>query len=356
MASEVFIARLSSAAGIAALPDAVGRLADAAGISQVVEQGLFYMLKVHFGERGNNTYVNPSFIRPIISRAKAAGGRVFVSDTNTLYVGSRANAVDHLTVAREHGFTFETLDAPVIIADGLLGESQSAVEVNLKHYRRLYIANDARASDGFLVVTNVTGHMQTGLGAAIKNIGMGLAGRGGKRSQHCDLRPDILPKKCIACGTCAQWCPASAITVTKLAHIDPAKCIGCGECYAVCRHGAVQFNWNVTSAALQEKLVEHCFGVLKGKLSRCIFFNFLTAITLNCNCMGRTEKPELPPIGVLASTDIVAIDQASADVAKAAAGEDLFLRMYPSWDYTLQLSYAEEVGLGSRSYDLVEVS
>jgi hypothetical protein len=355
MSTEVFFLPIESDRGLDKLAEGVGKLAVAAGLAQVVTAKLFYMLKTHFGERGNNTYVKAEWVRPILDAARAAGARVFVSDTNTLYVGSRSNAVDHLTVAREHGYSFETLGVPVVIADGLLGESQSAVTVNLKHYKQVHIANAVRAADGFIVVTNVTGHLQSGLGGAIKNVGMGMAGRGGKRSQHCDMRPEVIASKCTACGACAQWCPADAIAVDKTAKIDARKCIGCGECYAVCRFGAVKFNWSESSPGLQEKMVEHCVGALKGKESRAMFFNFLTNVTLNCNCMGRTEKPEVPAVGVLAARDIVAIDQASVDVLAGAAGEDVFKKMWPSWDYSIQLQYAEKVGLGTRSYDLVRV-
>ena len=355
MSAKVYFLELKPKDDLSRLAEGVAKLADAAGLAEVVVANRFYMVKVHFGERGNNTYVKPEWVKPLIDKAKAGKARVFVGDTNTLYVGSRWNAVDHLAVAREHGYTFEALGAPVIIADGLVGESQSPVEVNLKHYRHVQIANAVRAADGFIVVTNVTGHLQSSLGAAIKNVGMGMAGRGGKRSQHCDMKPEIITSKCTACRTCVAWCPTSAITVDKKARIDAAKCIGCGECYAVCKFGAVKFNWTESSPGLQEKLVEHCAGALKGKEGRSIFFNFITAVTQNCNCMGRTEKPELPPVGVLASTDIVAVDQASADVLNKAAGEDLFKRLWPSWDYTIQLSYGEKVGLGSRKYELTRL-
>jgi len=355
MASEVFFIKAGRDGDLSDMPERVGRLADAAGLTEIVSKDLYFMLKIHFGERGNNTYINPAWVRPLVARLKSGGAKAFLSDTNTLYVGSRSNAVDHLTIAAEHGFTYEKVGAPLIIADGLQGENQSCVEVDLTHYRQVYIANDARASDGFVVATNVTGHMLTGLAGAIKNVGMGLAGRGGKRSQHCDLNPDVVTKKCVACETCVQWCPVGAIEVGDVAKIDPEKCIGCGECYAVCRHGAIKFAWTETSVNMQEKLAEHVSAVLKGKEARTMFFNFLTAVTRNCNCMGHTEVPEVAPIGVLASTDIVAVDQASADVVNQRAGVDLFKKLYPEWDYTIQLAYSEKIGLGSRKYALEEV-
>ena len=348
MSAEVFFIRVDDISDDASVAERVGRLADAVGLSEIAGADLMYMLKIHFGERGNETYVKPPWIKPLVERVQRAGSKIFLGDTNTLYVGSRSNAVDHLALAHDHGFTYERLGAPVVIADGLLGENQSPVEVNLKHYPQVYIANDAQAADGFVVVTNITGHVQTGLAGSIKNVGMGLAGRGGKRSQHCQMRPKVNKKKCVACGVCARWCPADAI--------DPDKCIGCGECYAVCRYGAISFRWSETSANLQEKLVEHCVGALEGKRDRSVFFNFMTAVTENCNCIGRTEEPLAPPIGIAASTDIVAVDKASADIIRRECGEDLFRKIYPSWDYTVQLSYGEQTGLGSQEYTLVEVS
>lgn len=354
--SEVFFIKTPDTAGTADVVERVGRLADAAGIAEAAGDGLKYMVKVHFGERGNKTFLRPEWLRPLVERLQKGGSKVFVADTNTLYVGSRSNAVDHLTVAHEHGFTQDALGAPVMIADGLVGENQSPVEVELKHYRQVYIANDARAADGFVVATNVTGHVLAGLAGSIKNVGMGLAGRGGKRSQHCDLRPQVSKRECTACGTCEKWCPAGAITIGEIAVIDSAKCIGCGECYAVCPYGAIAFTWSETSANLQEKMAEHCYGALMGKRGRHFFFNFMTAITQDCNCIGKSGNLLVEPIGILASSDIVAVDQASVDMVEKAAGRDLFREMWPDWDYTVQLSYAESIGLGSRTYELTEVS
>jgi len=354
--AEVFFIKVPDATETAHVVARIARLAEAAGIGETGGDGLKYMVKVHFGEPGNETFLRPEWLRPLVEGLQAGGAKVFVSDTNTLYVGGRSNAIDHLTAAYEHGFTQETLGAPVIIADGLVGENQSPVEVDLKHYRQVYIANDARAADGFVVATNVTGHVQAGLAGSIKNVGMGLAGRGGKRSQHCDLRPRVSKKKCTACGTCAQWCPTDAITVEDVAVIDSAVCIGCGECYAVCPYGAISFTWSETSANLQEKMAEHCLGALSGKRGRNLFFNFMTAVTKNCNCMGSSGEILIDPVGILASDDIVAVDQATIDVIAEAAGRDLFREMWPDWDYTVQLSYAESIGLGSRSYELTQVS
>ena len=334
----------------------VGALADAVGLGETVGSGLIYMLKTHFGERGNSTFVPSQWIRPLVESVQQAGSKMFVADTNTLYVGSRSNAVDHLSLAYEHGFSHESLGAPVVIADGLMGENQSSVEIDLKHYRQVYIANDARCADGFVVVTNITGHVLAGLAGSIKNVGMGLAGRGGKRSQHCDMSPEVVSADCVACGTCVEWCPTGAISVEETARIDHAKCIGCGECYAVCRYKAIAFSWSETSGNLQEKMAEHCYGVLLGKRGTSLYFNFLTRITKNCNCIGHGEEALVGPIGILASTDIVAVDEASVDVVKRAVGEDLFSRMWPDWDYTVQLAYAESISLGSRDYELVEVA
>lgn len=369
MASKVLFVKVNPS-DMSDVADRVERLGRALGLPGAVgiEEGKlaasegnpwaprpYYMVKTHFGEMGNNTHINPMWIKPIVAALRTAGVKVFVADTNTLYVGSRSNAVDHLETARAHGFTHESLGAPVIIADGLRGESQSPVEVNLKHYESVWIANDARAADGLVVATNVTGHCESAFAGSIKNIGMGLAGRGGKRSQHCDLRPTIDAAKCAACGACVPWCPAEAITVQDTAIINDSKCIGCGECHAMCPNEAVHFEWNESSANMQEKLAEHCVGVLKGKKGKAAFFNFLTAVTKDCNCMGITQKPEIAPIGILASTDLVAIDQAAADMVNAAAHGNLFERMWPEFKYSVQLEYAERIGLGSRAYEIVEV-
>jgi len=284
-----------------------------------------------------------------------AGAKPFLTDTTTLYKGHRGTAVDYLNLCAAHGFTHENVGCPVVMADGLVGASQVFVKIDGRHYTRVPIAADAYHTPAFIVLTHVTGHLAAGLGASIKNVGMGLSSRAGKLSQHHGDIPVIDPKKCTACGRCAEFCPANAITVAKHAGIDRAKCIGCGECLAVCPFGAVGFHWDETSENLCEKMVEHALAVKLTHAGRMCYFNFMVHVTQQCDCFGIQQDAACPDVGIVASDDLVAVDQAAADLLNAGRKADLFQELQSETRYLRQLEYGEQLGLGSRKYELIEV-
>lgn len=193
------------------------------------------------------------------------------------------------------------------------------------------------------------------MGASIKNVAMGLSSRAGKLDQHHGDVPIVDAKTCTACGRCADLCPAGAVTVQKTAVIDGEKCIACGECLAVCPFDAVGFKWLETSQGLNEKMVEHALAVKLTHEGRMCYFNFMTHMTKDCDCIGVSQSPACADVGIACSDDIVAVDQATADIVKERVGKDLFRKFYPKTDYTVQLRHGEELGLGSREYELIEV-
>ncbi len=330
------------------------RLFQAAGLHELVGQDELVAVKMHFGERKNTGYIKPEHITPILEVIKGRKGKPFLTDTNTLYRGQRQNSVDHLNQAYEHGFGPERVGVPVIIADGLLSKNYSEVSVAGKHFRQVRIANDILHSDVLLTFSHVTGHIATGFGAAIKNLGMGGASRGGKQMQHSDVKPKVSAQKCKACGLCLQWCPVEAIEIVDgAARIDEEKCYGCGECTATCRFGAIDINWKGNLVALQEKMAEYAWGVVKDKLGKVGFMNFLIHVTKECDCMGKAQPPVVGDVGILAARDPVAIDQASIDLLTQVAGKNLFQELWPKIDCQVQLDHAAALGLGSREYELV---
>ncbi|MHC4480794.1 MAG: DUF362 domain-containing protein, partial [Planctomycetota bacterium] len=226
-------------------------------------------------------------------------------------------------------------------------------EVGLKHFQTVAVAGDFMLVPAVVVLTHVTGHMIGGFGGAIKNVAMGLSSRAGKLRQHSEGRPEVKAAECTACGTCEEWCPEDAISVDDLARIDYDLCIGCGECVAVCPVGAVGFSWKTSPTAFNEKMAEYACGILKGK--RAGFLSFLHRVTRDCNCEGSRGPSVCGDLGVLASEDIVAIDQAAVDLVNRAHGADLFEELWPGKHYGAQLSHGEQIGLGTRRYDLVEV-
>ncbi len=301
----------------------LGKLFHKAGLSQVISPGDLVAVKLHFGEKGNTSYIRPQFIRKIIDEIKKLGGKPFLTDANTMYVGSRANAVDHLQTAIENGFDYAVVNAPLIIADGLNGKDYISVPVNLKHCREVKIGSSIVLADTIIAVSHFKGHEATGFGGTLKNIGMGCGSRAGKQVMHSDLLPKVNIKKCRACGRCFDWCPTGAIAVgqEKYAVVNEELCLGCGECTVTCPYGAIGINWiNNQKYGLQEKIVEYAFGVLKNKKGKAGYITFLNNITPDCDCFSFSDAPVIRDIGILASTDPVAIDQACFDLVNKEHG------------------------------------
>jgi len=350
------------------LLEKVELLWEKAGFSSVVEKGDLVALKLHFGERGNTGYVRPQFTRRLVELVKKNGGKPFLTDANTLYAGSRANAVDHLVTAIENGFAYAVVDAPLVIADGLTGKDYISVEVAGRHFAEVKIASAVYHADSLVAVTHFKGHEMTGFGGVLKNLGMGCGCRSGKQMMHSDVLPKVNPAKCRGCGKCLAWCPAGAMSVVgKTCVIDESRCIGCGECTVTCPAHAIAINWKTEPDAIQEKIVEYAAGALKNKNGKCGFVTFITDVSPECDCYGFSDAPLVRDIGILASKDPVALDQACVDLVNAeevlpgsrlegrkTAG-DLFGSLYPEVDWRRQLSYAEEMGLGTRNYELVKI-
>jgi hypothetical protein len=346
-----------------------GALLERAGLSAAIDEGDLVAVKLHFGEEGNTGYVQPVFLREVVKRVRSVGGKPFLTDSNTLYRGKRFNAVDHLGCAIHNGFSYATVDAPLIIADGLDGRDAVDVPVEgFDHFDSVRIGAAAVHADAMVVVTHVKGHEATGFGGALKNVGMGLGCRSAKQRMHADFEPHPSAEKCTACGRCVSWCPVAAITIgpDRVAVVDRELCYGCGECVAACPYGAIAIEWKTEEAAIQEKIVEHVAGAVAGKSGKVVYLSFVTNVTPDCDCWAFSDAPIVPDIGVLASTDIVAIDQAAYDLVIAAKGladtkgeglaegEDKF-RVVSGIDGTHAMRYAEKHGLGSRTYELVAV-
>jgi uncharacterized Fe-S center protein len=344
-----------------------GQLLERVGLGEAVAEGDLVAVKMHFGERGNTGFVQPVYIREVVARIKGHGGKPFLTDANTLYRGERANAVDHLTCALHNGFGYATIEAPIVIADGLDG--RDAVDIPIsggKHFESVRIGSAAVHADAMVVVTHVKGHEATGFGGALKNVGMGLGCRSAKQRMHSDFKPEVSAEKCTACARCVKWCPVAAIAINpdRVAEVDFAVCYGCGECVASCPSGAIGIQWKTTPEAIQEKIVEHFAGAVAGKSGKVVYLSFVTAVSPDCDCWNFSDAPIVGDIGVLASTDPVAIDQAAYDLVTAAVGlpgsrgegmgvgSDKFTAI-TGVDGTTAMEYAESMGLGTREYELV---
>ncbi|MCK4778241.1 MAG: DUF362 domain-containing protein, partial [Actinomycetia bacterium] len=299
------------------------------------------------------------------------GGIPFLTDTNTLYKGSRGDAVVHLKTAIKNGFDISVVDAPIVIADGLQSKDYVKIKVHEKHFREVNLASGLIQADAVIVLSHFKGHCLVGFGGCLKNISMGFASRSGKQMMHSDVLPQINIEECSGCARCIGWCPADAITLkegksNKIAVIDYEKCFGCGECRVTCREGAIGISWEGESHIIQEKIAEYAKAVVKKKEGKIGFFNYLINITPDCDCWEYSDAPIVNDIGILASLDPVAIDKASLDLVNKAKGiEDSVLNssdvqrkfhhIYPGVNEEKQLEYAEEIGLGKQDYNLIKV-
>ena len=306
------------------------------------ELGKKVAIKVHFGEKGCNTYIKPELVRKVYEKVKSFGKEATLVECNVLYKGSRTNRAEHLKTAREHGF-----DLPIEILDGEFGKDQ--VEIN-----GCQIGKGVENFDSLLVLTHFKGHMMAGFGGALKNLGMGLGSRAGKLDMHSTVRPSVDREKCVGCGVCVKNCNAEAIFFEAgKAKIDEEKCEGCAMCISVCESGAVSVPWGGgTPERLQKKIAQYSAAILS-RFPETIFINVLQNITPECDCMGILQKPMMKDVGIIFSDDIVAIDQASFDLAnKFSDGQ--FAKIN-SIDKDHQIQSAAELNLGSVDYDLVEI-
>jgi len=368
MASTVYFANARSRLPKENKITKIQKLFDAAGFDSIISENTIAALKVHFGERGSDAFVKPVFVRQIVDKVKALGGKPFLTDTNTLYSGSRFHAVDHIQTAIEHGFGYAVTQAPIIIADGLRSQSYEEVAVKLKHFNTIKVASDVMRADSLILINHFKGHEMSGFGGAIKNVAMGCVPARGKKDQH-KAGMSVKQKECVKCGACIAVCPEQAIEMKDTsAFIDREICTGCGECMNRCPHHAIEFDWHTEIAPFMERMTEYAFGVLQSKKGRVGFMTFLLNIVPDCDCVPWSDTPIVPDIGILASTDPVAIDTACYDLVNQQLGlknsyltrnvnpgEDKFVGLWKNTQSRIQLTYGEEIGLGSTDYELVEI-
>jgi len=354
--SRVFLLPAGDGSSQADMVAGLPRLWDAAGLDDGFREKDLAAVKLHVGEPGGKrTFVIPPIVAGLARLVSATGARPFLTDTAVLYKSPRDTGVGHARVAVEHGYGLEATGAPFLPADGLNGDDEYDVPIEGRHYESVSIASAIVHARSMLVLSHATGHLGTGFGGAIKNLGMGCCSKKAKLRQHHGHNPRIDEAKCGACGVCAEWCPADAITVRDTATIDQETCIGCGECIAACLEGAVEFDWSAAGEQLSERIAEHALGAAAGKASRIGYVTVAMDITKDCDCIGEDQAPVAPDVGILASRDPVAIDRAVLDLVRERAGRRLEDASYPSRNGSHQIDYAASLGLGSTAYDLLTV-
>ncbi len=368
MASQVFMADMRAGPRENLFAKLL-RLLDSCNLAGQIRTGDLVAVKLHFGEKGGHAYIRPTFVRQVVDRIKELGGKPFLTDSSTLYPGQRKEAVSALNCAVENGFAYAVVNAPLIMCDGLRGHSARRVPVSGGILDSVDIGLEILEADSMVTLSHFKGHELTGIGGAIKNLAMGCSSREGKLEQHSNVSPRVAEKYCDACAVCLSACAHDAISMIEgKARIDDESCTGCGRCITACEQQAIRIQWNEQADLVMKKMVDYARGAIDGKDGKLLFVNFVTQVSPACDCFGHSDAPIVPDIGILASTDPVAIDQASADLVNQATGLpgtvmssghqpgcDKFRSVYPEINWQTTLEQAEKLGLGSREYDLVKL-
>ena len=369
MASKVYFADLRADMH-ENLQQKLTRLMKTAGMGDIDFQDKFVAIKLHFGEPGNLAFLRPNWARTVADFVKERGGKPFLTDCNTLYVGGRKNALDHMDSAMLNGFNPMTTGCQIIIADGLKGSDEVEVPVAGGEYvKNAKIGRAVMDADVFISLTHFKGHETAGFGGCLKNIGMGCGSRAGKMEQHNAGKPHVAEKYCIGCGQCRRICAHGApIIENGKAHIDHDKCVGCGRCIAVCPKDAVQINWDESTTNLNYKIAEYTKAVVDGR--PCFHISLVIDVSPTCDCRPENDMAIVPNVGMFASFDPVALDMACVDAVNAqtplrgsaaddehakAHVHDHFQRLHPDTNWRSCLEHGEKIGIGTRDYELVKI-
>ena len=363
------------------------RLMKQAGFENIDFQDKYAAIKIHFGEYGNLAFLRPNYAKVVADYVKELGGKPFLTDCNTLYVGSRKNALDHLDTAYVNGFSPLQTGCHVIIADGLKGTDETLVPIDGEYVKEARIGHAIMDADVFISLTHFKGHETAGFGGTIKNIGMGCGSRAGKMEQHWEGKPSVDQSACIGCGACYRICAHQAPEITdRKAFINHDKCVGCGRCLAVCPRNAISADFSDSVAMLNYKMAEYSLAVCKDR--PCFHVSLICDVSPNCDCHPENDIPIIPNVGMLASFDPVALDQACADLcnqmpvmsgsilddncrehghdhaqghdhehchADGAGTTDHFHMTHPDTEWESCLEHAQKMGLGTRTYELVQI-
>ena len=351
------------------LPKKLARLILSAGIDKIDFEGKFVAIKIHFGELGNMAHLRPGYARVLVDIIKDLGGKPFLTDCNTLYVGSRRNALDHLETAYLNGFSPLSTGCHVIIGDGLKGTDQVAVPVKDGVYvKEALIGRAIMDADIVISLNHFKGHEEAGFGGALKNLGMGSGSRAGKKDMHDACRPVVDAEKCVACGACANICAHDApnLTENNVMHIDWHKCFGCGRCLHVCPVDAIAADNHDAALYLNYKIAEYAKAVVDGRPH--FHVSLVRDVSPYCDCHAENDVPIVPDVGMFASFDPVALDLACAEavlkqpimanskLAKANRPDlDNLTAAFPHTSWRSQIDHAKKIGLGEDSYELITI-
>ena len=365
--SKVYFTSVRTKVGTSLL-DKLSLLLDKAGFKELDLEKKFVAIKIHFGERGNLTFLRPNFSRVVADKIKKMGGKPFLTDCSTLYVGSRKDAIEHIETAMINGYVPAVTGCPVIMGDGLKGTDDVTVPIEggvlLKE---AIIGRTIMDADAIISMSHFKGHEMLGFGGAIKNLGMGCGSRAGKKVMHSDGIVQVDKDLCIGCGRCFKICAHGAPKITnRKCRIQENVCFGCGRCIGVCPTDAISPMWSAKAGSVDMKTTEYAKAVVQGRPQ--FHINFVIDVSPFCDCHGESDAAIVPDVGIFASFDPVAVDQACVDAVLAqpvignsylgqskVKGRDHFGKVSPDTDWRIQLEHGEKIGLGTRKYELINV-
>jgi uncharacterized Fe-S center protein len=365
--SKVYYTNLRTTCTVSLL-DKLENLVKRAGIENLSFQNKFTALKIHVGEIGNLAHIHPNYAKVIVDIVKENGGKPFLTDCNTLYVGTRKNALDHLETAYENGFSPFSTGCHFIVADGIKGTDEAVVAMDGEYIKLAKIGRAIKDADIFISLNHFKGHELTGFGGALKNIGMGCGSRGGKWEMHSSGQPFVAHSICEGCGSCVRNCKFKSISmVNHKATIHQDICVGCGLCIGYCPNDAIISVTDEANDILNKKIAEYTYAVLKDKPN--FHINFVLDVSPYCDCYTGNDVSIIPDVGIFASFDPVALDMACADIVnkqpvirnsllgKCACEDtkDYFTSMHSETNWLSCLEHAVKFGVGSMDYDLIEV-
>ncbi|MFH1512055.1 MAG: DUF362 domain-containing protein [Bacillota bacterium] len=349
------------------LLEKLNRLIRKAGMTDIPLKGKFTAIKIHFGEPGNVAFLRHNYAKVVVNALKEMGAKPFLTDSNTLYPGMRRNALDHLDAAYQNGFSPLQVGCHVIIADGLLGTDFVSIAVDGEYCDHALLGRAAVDAEAIVSLTHFKGHELTGIGGALKNLGMGFGSTAGKREMHCDGKPVVNESQCVGCGMCIRACGSDAITmVHHKAVIDPEKCSGCGRCVGACHTQGAIGGADGGMEMVCCKISEYAKAVLQGKPH--FHISLVMDVSPFCDCYSLNDAPIIPDVGMFASFDPVALDMACAQAAlkmqplpgsvlweKENRTGDHFRDVHPGTDWRAGLTHAAKLGVGTTEYELIEV-
>ena len=349
------------------LPQKLKRLIKTAGMEQIDFQNKYAAIKIHFGELGNLSFLRPNYAKVVADLVRENGGKPFLTDCNTLYVGSRKNALDHLDTAYENGFSPFSTGCHVLIADGLKGTDEALVPIDGDYIKEAKIGRAVMDADIFISLTHFKGHESTGFGGTLKNIGMGCGSRAGKMEMHNAGKPHVAQDTCVGCHACEKNCAHGAISFQeKKASIDHNRCVGCGRCVGVCPVDAVETDCDESNDILNCKIAEYTYAVVKDR--PCFHISLVTDVSPNCDCHSENDIPIIPNVGMFASFDPVALDMACVDAVNSqpviagsilekhgSGHHDHFTDVHPDTNWKTAVEHGVKIGLGTKEYELITI-